>query len=137
MNFHKSIPILYTRVFNSKNKKEANEIIKSLLHSYHIQIEAGINRLDAFDNSIMNPSVKDKNINEKELLQKTKNPKFLFLFKNEECIQMLRKGGVSLENVAKYLNSHKTPKRRRKNQEKISINKMDLSRFLKFRSENA
>lgn len=139
MNFHKSISELYKKVYNAKTKKEANEIVEKLLFSYHIQIEAGINQLNALENSILNPSfeAKKKNKQEVSFLKLNKNHKFLFLFKNEECIKTLKSGGASLEKIAKYLNSYKTPKRRKKNQKKIIINKMDLSRFINERKINA
>jgi hypothetical protein len=135
MNFHKSIPVLYTNIYNSKSKKEANEIIKKLLKSFKIQINAGVNELDAFENSIMNPSF-IMNTNKEELtrlLKLNKSTKFMFLFRYEECIKTLKSGGSSMEKIAKYLNAHKTPKRKRPGEEKISINKMDISRFCKER----
>jgi hypothetical protein len=135
MNFHKSIPILYTNIYNAKTKKEANEIIKQLLKSFKIQIDAGVNSLDAFENSIMNPSLK-MNIDKEELarlLKLNKSKKFMFLFRYEDSIKILKSGGSSMEKIANYLNAHKTPKRRRPGQDKISINKMDISRFCKER----
>lgn len=138
MNFHKSIPQIHKNIYNAKNKNEANEIIQELLNSYHIQITAGINQLDAFENAIMNPSLKSKKIDRREeiLIKKSKSPKFIFLLKNQECIKIMKNGGSSLMQIAKYLNSHRTPKRRKKDQKKLIINKMDLSRFLTKREEN-
>ncbi len=138
MNFHKTIPELYKNIYNAKNKNEANEIIEKLLNSYHIQISSGVNKLSALENAIINPSLKSKTIDIKEeiLLKKSKSPKFIFLLKNEECINLMKSGGSSLTEIAKYLNSHKTPKRRHKDTKKISINKMDLSRFINERANN-
>lgn len=135
MNFHKSIPVLAKKIEEAKNKDEAIKIVEELLNSYHIQTESGIRRLDAFENSILNPSLKFKrNILEKhKILKKGKWKKFLFLFRYEELIKKFKSGGASQSQIAKYLNSHRTPKRLRDGVQPIKINKMDISRFIKER----
>jgi len=135
MNFHKSIPALAKKVEEAKNKDEAIKVVAELLNSYHIQIDSGIRHLDAFENSILNPSLKFKrNIMEKhKLIKKGKGKKFLFLFRYEELIRKFKSGGSSQNEIAKYLNSHRTPKRIRNGSKPIKINKMDISRFIKER----
>jgi hypothetical protein len=137
MNFHKSIPMLANKIKNAQNKKEANEIIRKVLKSYKIQTQQeeyciSDQELDAFENSILNPSLDFKTDVKEErlLLKKSKSKKFMFLFKYEELIKIFRSNGASMQKIASYFNSHRTPK---KGRVRILINKMDISRYCKER----
>lgn len=150
MNFHKSIPVLAKKVEEAKNKDEAIKVVEEFLKSYHYQTDMGIKKLNAFENSILNPTLKfdtrlaKKIVNLKKIKQSRKK---MFLYKHHELIVKLKSDGATLSQIAKYLNRHKTPRVERTgkndegkkihtNDEKRKImkfNKMDISRFLKER----
>lgn len=108
-NFHKSISVLSERIKN-KNKKETEKIIFDLLTGYELQCRYGVNKLEAFENSIITPSIRKKTKKEIDLKlqeEKGKSLKFRTFLRYEEDIKLKRSNNLSLAGIASYLNSHK------------------------------
>lgn len=108
-NFHKSINCLNEDI-KVLNKKDTENKMREILNSFLQQNKYGIPLLEAFENSIYNPSIKENMKKEKEILKqskKVKSKKYALLLRYKTTIFDLKKAKNGSRKIAKYLNSHK------------------------------
>lgn len=108
-NIHKCITKLLEEI-KTLNKKESEEKMTEILISFLLQNKYGIPLLEAFENSIYNPSKRENQKKEKEILKqkkRIKSQKYALLLRYKSTISDLAKAGNGSRKIAKYLNSHK------------------------------
>ncbi len=108
-NFHKSIRKLYIKI-TQLDKMEVEKYVLNILKSYELKTRYGELQIEAFENSILNPTTKLKTNKEEEIYEqvlKNKSKKYRTLVRYQYKIEQLREQGVSYQNIAKYINSHR------------------------------
>lgn len=100
-------------IFYEKNKKQSEKVfketIKKVLRSYQLQTNLGISDLNAFENSLLNPTLKKTKkikLNELEIKNakiKQNSPKLNKLFLYEEKLDAWISQRVSLRKMKKLL----------------------------------
>lgn len=115
MNVKKSISILSERIL-SKTEAEAKEELLIVLNSFEMQIRYGaLDKTTAFANSIYTPTTKkneEKEISIEEQKKRVRSAKYRTFLKHEDSIIEMRDNRVTLDGIAKYLNSFKVHKRK-------------------------
>ena len=108
-NIHKSIDKLLEEI-KPLNKQKTELKMTEILTSFIQQNKYGISILEAFENSIYNPSMKENQKIEKEIFKqkkRVKNKKHALLLRYRSTISDLIKAGNGSRKIAKYLNSYK------------------------------
>lgn len=125
--FHKLLSKLLSEVTHMTSKNTDERII-TILKSYELQTKYGIDRLEAFENSVLNPTLKPNEKKENQIAMnkaKSRSKKIQTLERYKQDIQKFRKQGMSYQGIANYLNSHRVSNKNMK------FNKVDISRYFK------
>lgn len=108
-NIHKSTDKLLQKIM-SLNKQDAEKKMTEILSSFLQQNKYGIPILEAYENSIYNPSLKENLKKEQELFnqkKRVKSKKYALLLRYKSTISDLIKAGNGSRKISKYLNSYK------------------------------